>query len=84
MLLFSNVNKQFFGYFDPEQIFLDKKLKNRGDIRDVSAIKLPPESTSKIHARNTVRLRDTCLWSVKHGFVTSTAVYVYFYLDTVI
>ena len=37
MLLISKLNKIFFGYFDPENILLEKN--NRGDLTDISAKK---------------------------------------------
>ena len=39
MLLFSKLNEIFFGYFDPEKIFLDMKINNfQGELTDFSAI----------------------------------------------
>ena len=40
MLLFSKLNKIFFGYFDPENILLDNEKKIfRGELTDISARK---------------------------------------------
>ena len=41
MLLFSNLNTIFFGYFDPENIFLQiiNIIDFRGDLTDISAKK---------------------------------------------
>ena len=40
VLLFSKLNKIFFGFFDPGNIFLDKKINNfRGELTDISAKK---------------------------------------------
>ena len=40
MLPFSKLNKMFFGYFDPENIFLvNEKINFRGDLTDNSAKK---------------------------------------------
>ena len=40
MLPFSKLNKIIFGYFDPENIFIDNKIINfRGDLTDSSAKK---------------------------------------------
>ena len=40
VLPFSKLNKMFFGYFDPENIFLDNKNKFfRGELTDNSAKK---------------------------------------------
>ena len=40
VLLFSKLNKIFFGYFDLEKIFLDNEINNfQGELTDVSAIK---------------------------------------------
>ena len=40
VLLFSKLNDFFFGYFDPENIFLIIEINNfRGDLTDISAKK---------------------------------------------
>ena len=40
VLLFSKINKMFFGYFDPENIFLDNEIQKLwGDLTDISAKK---------------------------------------------
>ena len=38
MLLFSNLIKLLFGYFDPEKIFIDNEI-TRVDLTDISAKK---------------------------------------------
>ena len=40
VLLFSKLNKIFFGYFDLEKIFLDNEINNfQGELTDISAKK---------------------------------------------
>ena len=40
VLLFSKLNILFFGYFDPEKIFLDNRMNNfQGELTDISAKK---------------------------------------------
>ena len=52
MLLFSNLNKIFFGYFDAENIFkITKTINYRGDLTDVSAKKEAPSVTSSLLLR---------------------------------
>ena len=45
-LLFTKLNKLVFGYYNPENIFLDNEINNfQGDVTDISAHTKPMEGT---------------------------------------
>ena len=54
MLLFSRLNSQFFGYFDPEKNFLAVIINSsRGDLADITDKIIPlPESWRPVHCSN--------------------------------
>ena len=71
MLLFSNLSKPFFGYFDPENIFLEivKLDIFRVELTDVFAIKEAPRMTSR--CPNTGQTLVPSCASVEHPTLTS-------------
>ena len=56
VLLFSKLNKMFFGYFDPEKIFLDNENTNfRGELTDIS-------TKNEALTASSSRMIDLLLW----------------------
>ena len=59
MLPFSEQNKIFFGYFDPENVFLDdEKNSIRGDLTVISA------QTEALHGRHCGEFHSLQDWEV--------------------
>ena len=59
LLLFSKTNNTFFGYFDPENIFLDnEKSIFRGDLTDISTKKRSTDRNSYRSTHDEAKERD--------------------------
>ena len=55
MLLFSNFNQMFFGYFDPDFFYIIKIIIFRGELTDISAKKEALNTTPVDDARTSLK-----------------------------